>query len=157
MGDTNSWWRDVSPASLQQFKCWLRWFCHVSRMPQKRLSKQALLAKGYCRRPVGRPRTRWTDYIEGLKWMWWKTVRCGGLILSYCPRNPHGEAGNEERRRRQLFKTCKDVAAGWFSLANRVQPVGCTLPTPPIVGCGAKMQQVFKNITFWYKPWIREC
>ena len=25
-------------------------------------------------------------------------MRCGGLILSYCPRNPHGKAGNEERR-----------------------------------------------------------
>ena len=28
-------------------------------------------------------------------------MRCGGSILSYCPRNPHGKAGNEERRRRQ--------------------------------------------------------
>ena len=25
-------------------------------------------------------------------------MRCGGSILSYCPRNPHGKAGNEERR-----------------------------------------------------------
>ena len=46
----------------------LRWFGHVSRMPQKRLSKQALLAKANGRRPVGRPRTRWTDYIEDLGW-----------------------------------------------------------------------------------------
>ena len=44
----------------------LRWFGHVSRMPQERLSKQALLAKANGRRPVGRPRTRWTDYIEDL-------------------------------------------------------------------------------------------
>ena len=28
-------------------------------------------------------------------------MRCGGSILSYCPRNPHGKAGNEERRRRR--------------------------------------------------------
>ena len=37
-------------------------------MPQERLPKQALLAKANGRRPVGRPRTRWTDYIEDLGW-----------------------------------------------------------------------------------------
>ena len=31
----------------------LRWFAHVSRMPQERLPKQALLAKANGRRPVG--------------------------------------------------------------------------------------------------------
>ena len=28
-------------------------------------------------------------------------MRCGGSILSYCPRNPHGKAGNEERRKEE--------------------------------------------------------
>ena len=37
-------------------------------MPQETLPKQALLAKANGRRPVGRPRTRWTDYIEDLGW-----------------------------------------------------------------------------------------
>ena len=37
-------------------------------MPQERLPKQALLAKANGRRPVGRPRTRWTDYIKDLGW-----------------------------------------------------------------------------------------
>ena len=37
-------------------------------MPQERLPKQALLVKVNGRRPVGRPRTRWTDYIEDLGW-----------------------------------------------------------------------------------------
>ena len=37
-------------------------------MPQERLPKQALHAKANGRRPVGRPRTRWTDYIEDLGW-----------------------------------------------------------------------------------------
>jgi len=23
-------------------------------------------------------------------WKWWRTVMCGGSILSCCPRNPHG-------------------------------------------------------------------
>ena len=46
----------------------LRWFGHVSRMPQERLPKQALLAKANGRRPVGQPRTRWIDYIKDLGW-----------------------------------------------------------------------------------------
>jgi len=33
-----------------------------------RLFKQALLAKVKVKRPVGRPRTRWQDYIEDLGW-----------------------------------------------------------------------------------------
>ena len=37
-------------------------------MPQERLPKQALLAKANGRRPVIRPRTRWTDYMEDLGW-----------------------------------------------------------------------------------------
>ena len=37
-------------------------------MPQEGLPKQALLAQANGRRPVGRPRTRWTDYIEDLGW-----------------------------------------------------------------------------------------
>ena len=39
-----------------------------SDRPQERLPKQALHAKANGRRPVGRPRTRWTDYIEDLGW-----------------------------------------------------------------------------------------
>ena len=46
----------------------LRWFGYVSRIPQKRLPKQDLLAEANGRRPVGRPRSRWTNYIEDLGW-----------------------------------------------------------------------------------------
>ena len=85
-------------------------------MPQERLSKQALLAKANGRRPVGRPRTRWTDYIEDLGWN-----RLGlrpsemmevmedrevwRLNLELLPRNPHGKAGNEERRKKEELFT----------------------------------------------------
>ena len=34
-------------------------------MPQERFPKQALFAKANERRPVGRPRTRWTNYDLG--------------------------------------------------------------------------------------------
>ena len=59
---------NIEPLLLRIERSQLRWFGHVSRMPQERLPKQALLAKANGRRPVGRPRTRWTDYIEDLGW-----------------------------------------------------------------------------------------
>ena len=37
-------------------------------MPQERLPKQALSAIPNGKRPVGRPRLRWLNHIEGLKW-----------------------------------------------------------------------------------------
>jgi len=37
-------------------------------MPQEKLPKQALLAKVKGKRPVGRPQTRWAEYIEDLGW-----------------------------------------------------------------------------------------
>ena len=37
-------------------------------MPQEKLPKQALHTKANGRRPVGRPRTKWADYIEDLGW-----------------------------------------------------------------------------------------
>ena len=59
---------NIEPLLLRIERSQLRWFGHVSRMLQKRLPKQALLAKANGRRPVGRPRTRWANYIEDLGW-----------------------------------------------------------------------------------------
>ena len=59
---------NIEPLLLRIERSQLRWFGHVSRMPHERLPKQALHAKANRRRPVGRPRTRWTDYIEDLGW-----------------------------------------------------------------------------------------
>ena len=59
---------NIEPLLLRIKRSQLRWFGHVSRMPQKRLPKQALHAKANERIPVGRPRTRWPDYIEDLGW-----------------------------------------------------------------------------------------
>ena len=52
---------NIEPLLVRIERSWLRWFGHVSRMPLEILPKQALLAKVNGRRPVGRPRTRWTD------------------------------------------------------------------------------------------------
>ena len=46
----------------------LRLFGHVSRLPHEQLPKQTLYAKVSGERSVGRPRTRWLDYIEDLGW-----------------------------------------------------------------------------------------
>ena len=58
----------IEPLRLRIKRSQLRLFGHVSRMPQKRLTKQALLANENRRRPVGRPKTRWANYIEDLGW-----------------------------------------------------------------------------------------
>ena len=39
--------------------------------------------------------TAW-DFTQAKWWRWWKTMRCGFLNSSCCPRNPHKKAGNEE-------------------------------------------------------------
>ena len=89
-----------------------RWVDHVSRIPLKRLPYQALLAKANGRRPVGQPKTRWTNYIENLRWnrlglhpsenMDGMEDRDVWQLISSCyPRNPYGEAGNEEKRRKK--------------------------------------------------------
>ena len=101
---------NIEPLLLRIERSQLRWFGHVSRMLQERLPKQALLAKANGRRPAERPRTRWTDYIEDLGWN-----RLGlrpsemmevmedrevwRLNLELLPLQPHGKAGNKERRR----------------------------------------------------------
>ena len=59
---------NIEPLLLRIERSQLRWLGYVSRMPQERLPKQALLAKANGRRPVGQPRTRWTNYIEDLGW-----------------------------------------------------------------------------------------
>ena len=59
---------NIEPLLLRIESSQLRWFGHVSRMPQERLPKQALLGKANGRRAVGRSRTRWTDHIEDFGW-----------------------------------------------------------------------------------------
>ena len=59
---------NIEPLFLRIERSQLRWFVHVSRMPQERLPKQALLAKANGRRAVERPRSRSIDYFENLGW-----------------------------------------------------------------------------------------
>ena len=52
---------NIEPLLIRIERFQLRWFGHVSRSPQERLLKQAVLAKANRRRPVGRSRTKWTN------------------------------------------------------------------------------------------------
>ena len=91
----------------------LRWFGHESRMPHERLPKQTLYARVSGKRPVGRRRARWIDYIKTRGWnrlrlhlseiqsvalCWW-TEKCGGLIWRCCPRNPREKSGKIKKRK----------------------------------------------------------
>ena len=58
----------IEPWLLRIERSLLRWFCHVSRMPQERLSIQALPTKASEKRSGGRHRAKWTNCIKDLRW-----------------------------------------------------------------------------------------
>ncbi|KAJ8011838.1 hypothetical protein DPEC_G00062440 [Dallia pectoralis] len=58
----------VEPLLLCIERSQLRWFGHLVRMPPGRLPREVFQARPAGRRPRGRPRTRWRDYISTLAW-----------------------------------------------------------------------------------------
>ena len=58
----------VEPLLLRIERSQLRWFGHLVRMPPGRLPGEVFWACPTGRRPRGRPRTRWRDYISRLAW-----------------------------------------------------------------------------------------
>ena len=79
-------------------------------MPQESLPKQALLAKANGRSPDGRPRTRWTNYIEDLEWnrLGLNPSKMMDVMedrevwrfnLELLPSKPDGKASNEKEER----------------------------------------------------------
>ena len=70
---------ELGPGALPGFKCRraavnsfceksLRWYGHVTRMPHERIAKQIMNALPSGKRPRGRPRNRWRNYVEDLTW-----------------------------------------------------------------------------------------
>lgn len=58
----------VEPLLICVERSQLRWFGHLVRMPPGRLLREVFQACPAGRRPRGRPRTRWRDYISNLAW-----------------------------------------------------------------------------------------
>uniref|UniRef100_A0A8C6LRX0 Reverse transcriptase domain-containing protein n=1 Tax=Nothobranchius furzeri TaxID=105023 RepID=A0A8C6LRX0_NOTFU len=61
----------VDPLVLHIQRSQLRWLGHVVRMPPGRLPGEVFRARPTGRRPKGRPRTQWRDYIspgQGMSW-----------------------------------------------------------------------------------------
>ena len=88
---------DIESLLLRIERSQLRWFGHASRMTHEQLPKQTLYAKENWRRPHGRPRTTWLDYIDNLGWN-----RLGGhpgelQSRSCCPGNRTGKAVEEKK------------------------------------------------------------
>ncbi|XP_061762964.1 retrovirus-related Pol polyprotein from type-2 retrotransposable element R2DM isoform X1 [Nerophis ophidion] len=58
----------VKPLLLHVERSQMRWFGHLVRMPPERLPREVFRARPTGRRPRGRPRTRWEDYVSRLAW-----------------------------------------------------------------------------------------
>ena len=58
----------VEPLLLHVERSQLRWLGHLYRMPPGRLPREVFRACPTGRRPRGRPRTRWGDYVTRLAW-----------------------------------------------------------------------------------------
>ena len=58
----------VDPLLLCVERSQMRWLRHLVRMPPGRLPGEVFRARPTGRRPRGRPRTRWRDYVSRLAW-----------------------------------------------------------------------------------------
>ncbi|TWW59397.1 hypothetical protein D4764_06G0009270 [Takifugu flavidus] len=58
----------VEPLLLRVERSQMRWLGHLLRMPPGRLPGEVFRACPSGRRPPGRPRTRWRDYVSRLAW-----------------------------------------------------------------------------------------
>ncbi|TWW77324.1 hypothetical protein D4764_12G0007140 [Takifugu flavidus] len=58
----------VEPLLLHIERSHLGWLGHLARMPSRRLPLELFRTCPTGRRPRGRPRTRWRDYISRLAW-----------------------------------------------------------------------------------------
>ena len=114
---------NIEPFLLRIEISQLRWFGHVSRMPQERPPKQALLAKANGRRPVRRPRTRSTNYIKNFGWNCLRFYpsemmdaiedrEVWRLNFELLSRNSHGKAGNKGRRNKKQTNEEKEKCIG---------------------------------------------
>ena len=58
----------VEPLLLRIERSQMRWLGHLVRIPPGRLPGEVFRARPTGRRPRGRPRTRWRDFVSRLTW-----------------------------------------------------------------------------------------
>ena len=111
---------NIEPLLLRIKRSQLRWFGHVRERLKKDLSPNKL----YLPKQMGEDQLDGIeldgpitlrilngtalDFTQAKWWRWWKTVRCGGSISSYCPHNHRGKAGNKERIKKKNIKNDPD-------------------------------------------------
>ena len=86
----------VEPLLLRIERSQMRWLRHLVRMSPGCLPGEVFRARPTGRRPRGRPRTRWRDYVSRLAW-----ERLGG---------PPGRAGGSGRGQGRLGFSVKAAA-----------------------------------------------
>ncbi|TWW73380.1 hypothetical protein D4764_15G0007740 [Takifugu flavidus] len=59
----------IEPLLLRVERSQMRWLGHLVRMPPGRLPGEVFRACPSGRRPPGKPRTRWRDYVSRLFWV----------------------------------------------------------------------------------------
>ena len=84
----------VEPLLLRIERSQMRWLGHLVRMPPGRLPGEVFRVRPTGRRPRGRPRTRWRDYVSDLG----------------TPRGPPGRAGGSGREQGRLGFSVKAAA-----------------------------------------------
>jgi hypothetical protein len=79
-----------SPDIIRQVSKRMRWAEHVARMREERKMYKVLVGKSEGKRPLGRPRRRWEDWIRmdlreiglrGVDWFDWLRTGTGGGLL----------------------------------------------------------------------------
>ena len=59
---------NIEPLLLRIEQPQLHWYGHVAQMSHQRTAKQLMNALPRGKRPRGRPRTCWRNYVEDLAW-----------------------------------------------------------------------------------------
>ena len=121
---------NVDPLLRIEISQW-RWFDHVTRMPHKRLARHVQLAISTGKRPRGRPRTRWRDYISDLTWpvLVWSQQYYQRLLLTHADISSPSRAAalrlfpEEKRKRKWMIE--RVITQTWTLFALQLAVVCC--------------------------------